>query len=165
MAHRGPGASTNGHCRAMTSALCREYGVPPGSASHLANSMDSYPRRFRDAKAAVATISDVYERTTLDDRIANGTDTPSLHEPKPLSLFSAPRIDLSLMRLKHYSGTSARHFQNFVIFTNYQFYMDEFVRLAHTVLAGGDAGPLGSGYTALVEPGDVVTLAQGVTHD
>src|SRR3954454_18767547 len=64
MAHRESGASANDHCRAMTSALCRENGVPPRSATHLANSMDSYPRRFRDAKAAVATISELYERTT-----------------------------------------------------------------------------------------------------
>ena len=39
------------------------------------------------------------------------------------------RIDYSLHRLSHYTGTSAEHFQNFVLFTNYQFYIDEFVRL------------------------------------
>ena len=77
---------------------------------------------------------DVPDLSILDDRIANGTDLPSFGEPRPLALFTAPRIDLSLMRLKHYSGTSARHFQNFVIFTNYQFYIDEFVRLAHGII-------------------------------
>src|SRR5260221_285836 len=44
----------------MRSALCRKK----GSATRVANSMDSYPRRFRDAKAAVPIISDLYERTT-----------------------------------------------------------------------------------------------------
>jgi AMP nucleosidase len=86
-------------------------------------------------------------------------------ETRPLSLFTAPRADLSLMRLKHYSGTSARHFQNFVIFTNYQFYIDEFVRLAHGIMSEKDTASLGQGYTAFVEPGDVVTLAKGVTRD
>lgn len=108
---------------------------------------------------------DVPDLTILDDRIANGTDQPVPGEPKPLALFSAPRVDISLMRLKHYSGTSAKHFQNFVIFTNYQFYIDEFVRLAHSVMVDGTAGHLGSGYTAFVEPGDVVTLAAGVSRD
>jgi AMP nucleosidase len=108
---------------------------------------------------------DVPDLTILDDRIANGTDLPATGAPKPLSLFTAPRIDLSLMRLKHYSGTSARHFQNFVIFTNYQFYIDEFVRFAHGLMNDGGGGAASQGYTAFVEPGDVVTLAKGVTRD
>ena len=40
-------------------------------------------------------------------------------------------MDYSLHRLRHYTGTSPRAFQNFVLFTNYQFYIDEFVRLGH----------------------------------
>ena len=50
-------------------------------------------------------------------------------EPQPLALFTAPRVDYSLHRLRHYTGTAPEHFQNFVLFTNYQFYIDEFVRL------------------------------------
>jgi AMP nucleosidase len=114
--------------------------------------------------ALLPQIFDVPDLTILDDRIANGTGMPPIGQAKPLSLFTAPRIDLSLMRLKHYSGTSARHFQNFVIFTNYQFYIDEFVRLAHAIMAGS-SGALGKDYTAFVEPGDVVTLAKGISRD
>jgi nucleoside phosphorylase/nucleoid DNA-binding protein len=45
------------------------------------------------------------------------------------------------------------HFQNHVLFTNYQFYMDEFVAFAREALADPD-----SGYRALVGPGnDVIT--------
>jgi len=39
--------------------------------------------------------------------------------PAPLSLFSAERVDFSLHRLRHYSGTDPAHFQSFVLFTNY----------------------------------------------
>jgi AMP nucleosidase len=117
-----------------------------------------------DQLSRLPQIFDVPDLTILDDRIANGTEF-MVDGTRPLALFTAPRIDLSLMRLKHYSGTSARHFQNFVIFTNYQFYIDEFVRLAHGVVSEGTEGVLGGGYSAFVEPGDVVTLAKGVARD
>ncbi len=74
--------------------------------------------------------------------------------PQPLAPFTAPRIDYSLHRLAHYTATRPRFFQNYVLFTNYQFYIDEFVRHARQVLAEG-----GHGYTAFVEPGNVVTAA------
>ena len=64
---------------------------------------------------------DLPDLGAMDDGIANGTDIRLPGQPRPLSLFSGPRIDMSLMRLKHYTGTSPHHFQNFVIFTNYQF--------------------------------------------
>ncbi len=57
--------------------------------------------------------------------------TPAPGEAHPLALFTAPRVDYSLHRLRHYTGTDPEHFQNFVLFTNYQFYIDEFVRLGH----------------------------------
>ena len=63
----------------------------------------------------------------IDDDVANGTHCPPPGDPKPLSLFGAERIDYSLSRLRHYTGTSQEHFQRFVLFTNYQRYVDEFV--------------------------------------
>jgi AMP nucleosidase len=45
-----------------------------------------------------------------------------------------------------------------VLFTNYQFYMDEFVTFAHEALARP-----GSGYETLIEPGNVVTTRNGST--
>ena len=71
----------------------------------------------------------------MDDGIANGTYEPRAGEPQPLALFTAPRVDYSLHRLRHYTGTAPEHFQNFVLFTNYQFYIDEFVRLGHEAMA------------------------------
>ena len=43
-------------------------------------------------------------------------------------------------------------FQNFVLFTNYQFYIDEFVRIGHELMNDPN-----SEYIAFVEPGNVVT--------
>ena len=88
----------------------------------------------------------------MDDSIANGTLELPPGAPQPLALFTAPRVDYSLQRLRHYSGTDAQHFQNFVLFTNYQFYIDEFIRLGQRAMQ--DAA---SSYTAFVEPGNVIT--------
>jgi AMP nucleosidase len=68
-----------------------------------------------------------------------------------------PRVDYSLHRLRHYTGTAPEWFQNFVLFTNYQFYIDEFIRLGHAEMAKED-----SEYIAFVEPGNVVTRRTGL---
>jgi len=97
-------------------------------------------------------VFDLPDLTAMDDGIANGTHQSHRGEPQPLSLFTATRVDYSLQRLRHYTGTLPEHFQNFVLFTNYQFYMDEFIALGHAAMA--DAA---SEYIAFVEPGNVVT--------
>ena len=62
--------------------------------------------------------------SATDDSIANGTFVGAPGEPRPLALFTAERVDYSLARLQHYTGTSPEHFQNFVLLTNYQRYVD-----------------------------------------
>ncbi|MBT0570512.1 AMP nucleosidase [Curvibacter sp. CHRR-16] len=101
---------------------------------------------------------DLPDLTTMDDGIANGTHQPRPGEPLPLSLFTAPRMDYSLHRLRHYTGTRPEYFQNFVLFTNYQFYIDEFIRLGHESMQEAS-----SPYTAFVEPGNLVTRRVGET--
>ncbi len=64
----------------------------------------------------------------IGDEVADGTWMSGTM--RPLALFDGPRTDFSLARLKHYTGTSAEHFQHFVLFTNYVRYVDEFVRVA-----------------------------------
>ena len=95
---------------------------------------------------------DLPDLEAMDDGIANGTHRPPPGAPQPLALFTAPRVDYSLHRLRHYTGTAPEWFQNFVLFTNYQFYIDEFVRLGHEAMADPR-----SGYIAFIEPGNVVT--------
>ncbi|WP_240928979.1 AMP nucleosidase [Iodobacter violaceini] len=100
---------------------------------------------------------DLPDLSAMDDGIANGTYEPKPGEPEPLSLFTAARVDYSLHRLRHYTGTVPEHFQNFVLFTNYQFYIDEFVRLGHECMQDPD-----SEYIAFVEPGNVITRRIGL---
>jgi AMP nucleosidase len=112
---------------------------------------------------------DLPDLNAMDDGIANGTFEPAPGEARPLALFTAPRVDYSLHRLRHYTGTAPEHFQNFVLFTNYQFYIDEFVRLGHETMAhalepGAPGAPPAPahGYTAFVEPGNVITRRTGL---
>ena len=99
-------------------------------------------------------IFDVPDLAVTDDAIVNGTYQPPPGTPLPLAPFTAPRIDYSLHRLPHYTATSPEQFQNFVLFTNYQFYVDEFCVRARKLIASGEGG-----YDSFVEPGNVVTPA------
>ena len=103
---------------------------------------------------------DLPDLAAMDDGIANGTYQPRPGEPGPLALFTAPRVDYSLHRLRHYTGTDPEHFQNFVLFTNYQFYVDEFVQLGRELMATAPdpAAPSSDDdYASFVEPGNIVT--------
>ena len=87
---------------------------------------------------------------TTNDDIVNGVDVTPDGEPYPLSPFTAQRIDYSLARLAHYTATDPEHFQNHVLFTNYQFYFSEFEAYARAMLADPN-----SGYTSFVATGNV----------
>jgi AMP nucleosidase len=101
-------------------------------------------------------LFDLPDLAAMDDGIANGSHEPGPREAHPLSLFTAPRVDYSLHRMRHYSGTRPEHFQNFVLFTNYQFYIDEFIKLGRAKMADPH-----SDYSAFVEPGNLVTPRGG----
>jgi AMP nucleosidase len=111
-----------------------------------------------DAALVMRSLRDAFDTPNLaamDDAIADGTFELGPGDPEPLSLFRAARVDYSLRRLYHYTGTDPEHFQNFVIFTNYQFYVDAFVQMCQQRLASGEIGP-----DAFVGPGNVMTRSQ-----
>ena len=109
--------------------------------------------------AAAFTLRDVFDVPDLastNDDIVNGTWQPGPDGPRPLAPFTAQRVDYSLARLAHYTATDPQHFQNYVLFTNYQFYVTEFESFARRAL-----GDPTSGYTAFVAPGNAaITGAQ-----
>ncbi|WP_299360650.1 AMP nucleosidase [uncultured Paracoccus sp.] len=96
-------------------------------------------------------VFDVPDLNTMNDDIVNGTGTPDPDGSRPLAPFTAQRVDYSLARLAHYTATAPEHFQTFVMFTNYQFYVDEFEAFARRVIADPH-----SGYVAFVGPGNSV---------
>ena len=94
-------------------------------------------------------VFDVPDLNTTNDDIVNGTyATPD--GVGALAPFTAQRVDYSLARLSHYTATDPAHFQNHVLFTNYQFYVSEFEAFARAQLADPD-----SGYSSFVSTGDV----------
>jgi AMP nucleosidase len=105
-------------------------------------------------------VFDVPDLATTNDDIVNGTRQVHADGSRPLAPFTAQRVDYSLARLVHYTATDAAHFQNHVLFTNYQFYVDEFEAYARSVL-----GDVGSGYTAFVAPGNqMIETPDGELH-
>jgi len=103
-------------------------------------------------RARMPDVFDLPDLMAMDDAIANGDHDMLPEAAKPLALFTAPRVDYSLHRLRHYTGTSPHAFQNFVLLTNYQFYIDEFVALGKALMADRN-----SAYIGLIEPGNVLT--------
>jgi AMP nucleosidase len=72
--------------------------------------------------------------SAVGDEIADGTWEQDYSKPRPLALFDAARIDYSLRRLVHYSGTDWRRFQPWILLTNYHRYVDQFIAWAQTQL-------------------------------
>jgi len=104
---------------------------------------------FEEKLASARPLRDLFDTpdlASMDDAIVDGALQVERGKPAPLGLFRAARVDYSLHRLHHYTGTDPEHFQNFVIFTNYQFYMDAFTRVCRERVREGRPG------FALVEP-------------
>ncbi|MDB5449645.1 MAG: amn [Phenylobacterium sp.] len=78
--------------------------------------------------AEIARYFPTTELAHIGDEIADGAWMAKPEAPRPLSLFDGLRTDFSLARLAHYTGTPAEHVQQYVLFTNYHRYVDEFVR-------------------------------------
>lgn len=90
-----------------------------------------------------------------NDEIVDGKKIFDKFTAQPLSLFTAERTDYSLHRISHYTATDPKHFQQFILFTNYQRYVDEFIQHSLRAVKSGDADEL-------VEPGNRITKKDGV---
>jgi AMP nucleosidase len=102
------------------------------------------------ANFTLRDVFDVPDLNTTNDDIVNGT-YQSPDGVGPLAPFTAQRVDYSLARLSHYTATDPDHFQNHVLFTNYQFYVAEFEAYARTQLDDP-----ASGYSAFVSTGNAI---------
>ncbi len=114
----------------------------------VANNPDLVVPHQGAAGFTLRDVFDVPDLTTTNDDIVNGVHDHT--EVGPLALFTAQRVDYSLARLAHYTATDAGHFQNHVLFTNYQFYVSEFENYAREQLADPE-----SGYISFVSTGNV----------
>ncbi|MGE0629116.1 MAG: AMP nucleosidase [Hyphomicrobiaceae bacterium] len=90
----------------------------------------------------------------VGDEVADGQWEHKPGSALPLSLFDAARVDFSLRRLVHYTGSDWRHVQRWILLTNYHRYIDQFVQLGRRLLAG--EGP----YSGLILPGNIALRRQ-----
>jgi AMP nucleosidase len=104
--------------------------------------------------AEIARHFPTTELADIGDEVADGYWMQPGDAPRPLALFDGLRTDFSLARLAHYTGAPAEHVQQYVLFTNYHRYVDEFVRWACGQLKAG--GP----YQALSAAGGVYVTAE-----
>lgn len=84
----------------------------------------------------------------INDHIANSTYEVEKGSNMPLALFTAQRVDYSLDRLYHYTGTDPKHFQKFILLTNYQRYVNAFIDYAKEKIESGE-------FTELIYPGNL----------
>lgn len=78
--------------------------------------------------------------TQVGDAVVDGLRVDRLDGARPLALFDAPRTDYSLKRLQHYTGAPWSDVQPWILFTNYQRYVDEFVHWAAEAVKNGPKG-------------------------
>lgn len=94
--------------------------------------------------------------SAVGDEIADGVwEAPWPGDGRPLALFDAVRVDFSLRRLVHYTGSDWRSIQPWILLTNYHRYVDQFVRVGLKALAEGQGGA-----ERLILPGGI-TVARG----
>lgn len=118
--------------------------IPLTFAVERAAAAMSAEQRIELAKHFPLPQLDAADDTVVDGRRWTGRETG------PLGLFTAERVDYSLHRLRHYTGTDPASFQSFVLFTNYQRYIDEFIAYGVSEIEAGRA-------VRFIEPGMRIT--------
>ena len=91
----------------------------------------------RSQTAAVARWFPTTDLAHIGDEISDGMF--DLNKAFPLAQFDGLRTDFSLARLRHYTGTPVEDVQSYILFTNYNRYVDEFVRWACAQLQDPDS--------------------------
>lgn len=100
-----------------------------------------------------AELARVFPSTDLSaatDDIADGLYDWEHADPYPLALFDGARVDFSLRRLVHYTGSDWRHVQPWILLTNYHRYVDQFIRHGLDMLRDDTR------FVRMVLPGNVV---------
>lgn len=91
-------------------------------------------RKFRMRPTLLA---DHLEQKHLSTQSGNGKFID-----KPLAPFSALRTDYSLRRLEHYTHTDAKDFQDYILLTNYNKYVENFLETLADDLVSSDKGTI-----------------------
>jgi AMP nucleosidase len=149
-----------GYLAEQLQPLVAEYGArievdasrQPIPYPYVLDRTQSLARALAGAGVNVAELARHFptpQLSAVGDEIADGAWDFREGQPRPLALFDAARVDYSLQRLLHYTGSDWRHVQRWILLTNYHRYVDRFVRWARPQLDAGTAP------RRLVLPGNV----------
>jgi len=153
--HPGP---FRGYLLEQLEPLVREYGVEIKVG--VSEQEIPYPyvlERTKELARAGITAGELARHfstpqlATVGDEIADGEWEFREGAPRPLALFDAERVDFSLRRLVHYTGSDWRHVQRWILLTNYHRYIDQFVQWGIEQLQSPNAP-----FDCLVMPDNVV---------
>lgn len=111
-------------------------------------------------KGAVIKIIPSRERLPLNDPdLLNNTDEDDWDiTQKKLFLFSPERIEISLNRLEHYTGTNPEDFQRYILFTNYDMHVEVFQEMFPDCVAPAREGVQMPAYHHKLDNNKGVTL-------
>ncbi|AQZ94625.1 AMP nucleosidase [Halopseudomonas phragmitis] len=120
----------------------------------------AYDELSRSGVAAgeLARVFPGTDLSAISDNAADGLDDWTQMDPLPLALFDGARVDFSLRRLVHYTGSDWQHVQPWILLTNYHRYVDQFIRYGMDMLLSE------SRFTTLVLPGNVL-IERGMAED
>lgn len=145
--------------------LVRDFGVSLEVGLSAQNIPYPYVVEGGDELAAsgvtAAELARVFPSTDLSaatDGVADGLYDWQNAEQMPLALFDAARVDFSLKRLQHYTGSDWRHVQPWILLTNYHRYVDQFIRHGLQQLHSDPR------YVRMVLPGNVL-IERGMSED
>ena len=102
--------------------------------------------------AELALYFPVPRLALVGDEVADGQWDHTPGHPLPLAMFDAVRVDYSLKRLQHYTGTHWRDMQPWILLTNYHRYVDQFITWGVTQLM------MDSPYESLHLPGGGIII-------
>ena len=84
-------------------------------------------RKLAEKGAEIKVLPSRDRLSMNDPQLLDNTDEDDWDiTQKKLFLFSPERIDISLNRLEHYTGTKPEDFQRYILFTNYDMHVDVF---------------------------------------
>jgi AMP nucleosidase len=152
------------YLREQLTALAEDF----GAAIEVGESTQEIPypyvlepgRSFDAGDAVGALLARHFPTPSLlevGDEVSDGLWQLVPGVPLPLALFDAVRVDYSLRRLVHYTGTDWRAVQPWILLTNYHRYVDQFIRWGVAELAREDPP-----WSGLVLPGGA-TIGRGET--
>lgn len=111
-------------------------------------------------KGARIEVSSSRERLAINDPqlLENLDETNWDYTKKKLFFFHPERMEISIDRLQHYTATNPKHFQRYIVFTNYQMHVEVFLEKYPNCIKPSREGAQMPAYHHVLEDNAGITL-------